>query len=145
MLHTVWLSDVRWVIVTAAQQTLAELEEGVSGAAAQQTLAELVEGVRAGGGGVRLSIPTESQEKWLSKSLLSWWRGVGEWHSQTMLTVRERSLTSYSLAAEPDSEPRGYSTESECCLLNIVVETSTEQSREECFSGVRGEQHQDVL
>ena len=38
-----------------AQQILAELVEGDSGAAAQQTLAELVEGVRARGEGVTLS------------------------------------------------------------------------------------------
>ena len=37
-------------LVAVAQQILAELVEGDSGAAAQQILAELVEGVHTGGG-----------------------------------------------------------------------------------------------
>ena len=44
--------------MAVAQQILAEMVEGDSGAAAQQTLAELVEGVCARGGGVRLSNPS---------------------------------------------------------------------------------------
>ena len=40
-------------------------------------------------------------------------------------------LTQLLISCMSQTQSQG-ATESECCLLNIVVEPSTEQSREEC-------------
>ena len=64
------------VIVAAAQQTLAELVEGDSGAGAQQTLAKLVEGVCAGGGGSQTQQPLLSHRSSNSATLAELVEGV---------------------------------------------------------------------
>ena len=57
--------------------------------------------------------------------------------------VREE-LTGLLISFVSQTQSQG-ATDSECCLLNIAVKSSTEQSREKCCGGVPGDQHQDVL
>ena len=53
-------------------------------------------------------------------------------------------LTQLLISCMSQTQSQG-ATESECCLLSIVVEPSTEQSREESCWGVGGDKHQEVL
>ena len=97
-------------------------------AAAQQTLAELVEGVRAGGEGVRLRDPYLFMGATAQHILAELVEGVVEWHSQAVLTVRVERVHSAThqlwqarLRAKPLLSP-------EICLLNNTVEISTSRA-----------------
>ena len=98
------------------------------GAAAQQTLAELVEGVRAGGEGGGLSNPCWVIGATAQQILAELVERVVERHSQAVLTLRVERVHSAThqlwwarLRAKPVLSP-------EICLLNNTVELSTSRA-----------------